>query len=399
MRVGFCMLFEGKVATSGTYGARWVGSVRLTVVLLGAFASPLSAAAQAGAYSLVRGIVTDVEGAPLAYANVQIVGTTDGAATATDGHFSFRTRHTGAQQIQAALLGFETFRQPLHLTPGDTVSIAIALRETVVALPVTLVEADAYTTGEAETATLQPLEVVTTAGAAADIFQAIKTFPGVAMVDEGAGLYVRGGDVSETVILLDQATLTHPYKYESPTGGVFGVIPPFMVQGTVFSSGGFSARYGNALSAVLAMDSQNLPEVLEYSVGLGLAAASFGAHIPISPGRLGVRFSGNRSFTGTMFRLNGQRDHFVTPPRSYDGNLSIVYQYSPTGRLKVFNFTNEDRLGVLVPEPSFSGVYRGQTTSWLHNVQWTDVLGAWYLQSSASLNRYTARKQLGALNV
>ena len=43
-----------------------------------------------------------------------------------------------------------------------------------------------------------------------------------------------GGDVSETVVLLDQATVVHPYRYESPTGGVFGTIPSFMVQGTVF---------------------------------------------------------------------------------------------------------------------------------------------------------------------
>ena len=383
----------------GTVSARWAGVAYLSVLLLRATACPLSAEAQSSAYSLVRGIVTDLDGLPLAYANVQIVGTTDGAATAADGHFAFRTQHTGAQQIQAALMGFETYRQPLHLAPGDTVTVYIVLRETVVALPVTLVEADAYTTGEAETATLQPLEVVTTASAAADIFRAIQTFPGVAIVDEGAGLYVRGGDVSETVILLDQATLVHPYKYESPTGGMFGIIPPFMVRGTVFSSGGFSARYGNALSAVLAMDSQDLPEAPQYLVGLGLAAASLGAHIPILPGKLGVRFSGNRSFTGTMFRLNGQRDQFVTPPRSYDGNLSIIYQYSPTGRLKAFNFTTEDRLGVLVPEPSFRGIFRGQTTSWLHNMQWIGVLGAWYLQSSVSLNRYAARKQLGVLKV
>ncbi len=37
--------------------------------------------------------------------------------------------------------------------------------------------------------------------------KSLKTFPGVAMVDEGAGLFVRGGDVSETVILLDQGTV------------------------------------------------------------------------------------------------------------------------------------------------------------------------------------------------
>lgn len=368
-------------------------------MLLLASLQPFGVAAQVGEVAVVRGNVTDAAGEPLPYVNVYILGTTDGAATTSDGQFVFGTRHLGDQQIRATLIGFEPYGQHLHLVPGDTATVHIILYEAFLRLDETIVEADAYTTGDGETATLQSLDVVTTAGAAADIFRAIKTFPGVSMVDEGAGLFVRGGDVSETVILLDQATVTHPYKYESPTGGVFGTIPPFMVRGTVFSSGGFSARYGNALSAILAMDSQDMPPAHHYSLGLGLAAASVGANIPVLPGKLGVRFTGNRSFTEAMFRLNGQKDQFLTTPRSYDGNLSVIYQYSSTGRLKLFNFSTHDRVGVFVPEPSFDGVYRGETTSWLHNMQWTDIWESWFVQTSASLSRFSARQQLGSLDL
>ena len=172
-----------------------------------------------------------------------------------------------------------------------------------------------------------------------------------------------------------------------------------MVRGTVFSSGGFPARYGNALSAVLAMDTQLLPPAHLYTVGLGLAAASLGANVPIIPGKLGIRFTGNRSNTSAMFRLNGQRNQFRTTPRSYDGNLSLIYQYSPGGRVKLFNFTTADRLGVLVPEPSFDGVYRGESETWFHNLLWSDVFGSWFVRTSASANRYTARRQLGNLDL
>ena len=371
----------------------WLLTVSQLALLL-----PAEATAQVSTYAFLRGTVTDGDGLPLPYVNVYIFGTTDGAATSASGHFAFRTRHQGEQQIRAAMIGFEPFEQQVQLSPGDTATVHIVLREALLFLDETIVEADAYTTGDGETATLQSLDVVTTAGAAADIFRAIKTFPGVAMVDEGAGLFVRGGDVSETVILLDQATVSHPYKYESPTGGVFGIIPPFMVRGTVFSSGGFSARYGNALSAILAMDSQDMPLAHQYSLGLGLAAASLGAHIPMLPGRLGVRITGNRSFTETMFRLNGQKDQFLTTPRSYDGNLSVIYRYSSTGRVKLFNFGTNDRLGVTVPEPSFDGTYRGETSSRLHNLQWTEFFGVWFVQTSASFSRYSARQQLGNLD-
>ncbi len=370
----------------------------LSVITL-AVALPFDAASQTVFWPLVRGSIADGDGMPLEFVNVQIAGSTDGAATTTDGWFEFRTRHTGEQRIRATMIGFEEHLEPVFLTSGDTVTVIIVLRKALVRLNETIVEADAYTTGDAEAATLKTLEVVTTAGAAADIFQAIKTFPGLAMVDEGAGLFVRGGDVSETVVLLDQATVTHPYKFETPTGGVFGTISPFLVRGTVFSAGGFSAKYGNALSAILAMDSQDMPPAQQYTLGLGIAAASVAAHVPLVARRLGLRFTGNRSSTGAMFRLNGQKDRFVTTPRSLDGNLSVIYQYSPAGRVKLFNFVTDESVGVYVPEPSFDGTYRGETTSWLHNIQWTDVVGDWFVQASASLSRYAARQQLGGLDL
>ena len=347
----------------------------------------------------MRGRVVNAAGDGMPFVNVFLEGTTDGAATDRSGQFQFATQRQGRRQVRATMIGYEPATRPIDLTPGDTVVVQLVLKGTLLRLEEAVVTAQAYTTGEAETVTLSALEVVTTPGAAADIFLAIKTFPGVAMVDEGAGLFVRGGDVTETVILLDQATVVHPYKYESPTGGVFGTIPPFLVSGTYFSSGGFSARYGNALSAVLAMESQNLPLQTNYTASLGLAAASLGANVPVAPGKVGLRFSGNRSFTGLLFRVNGQREAFTEVPQGFDGNLSLVYQYSSTGRLKLFNFASTDQLGVHVDEPSFDGVYRGKTTNALHNLQWTEVVGTWLVQTSLSLNRYEARQQLGSLDL
>ena len=262
-----------------------------------------------------------------------------------------------------------------------------------------MVTASTYSTGEEETVTLSPLDVVTTPGASADIFRAFKTFPGVATVDDGAGLFVRGGDVSETVILLDQATVVHPYKYESPTGGVFGTIPPFMVRGTAFSTGGFSARYGNALSAVVAMESLDMPVQRTCTLGLGLAAASMGLDMPLDNDELGMRFTGNLSLTDLMFRVNRHRDEFITTPRGHDGNLNLVYQYSPSGRLKLFSFDAGDRIGVRVAEPSFDGRYRGRSDNSLHNLQWEDVWAGWSILTSASLNRHRARRRLGNLDL
>ena len=349
--------------------------------------------------AFVSGQVVDETERPMAFVNVQIIDTTDGAITGRDGRFAFSTRHLGQRDLSASFIGFEPARKTLHLTAGDTTTVRLVLRRILIELGETVVTVSTYTTGEDETVTLSPLDVVTTPGASADIFLAVKTFPGVATVDDGAGLFVRGGDVSETVILLDQATVVHPYRYESPTGGVVGTIPPFMVQGTVFSTGGFSARYGNALSAVLSMESLDMPAQRSYKLGLGLAAGSVGLDMPLVEDKLGLRSTGNLSFTDLMFRVNGHRDEFTTTPRGHDGNLNLIYQYSPTGSLKLFSFDAGERLGVRVAEPSFDGLYRNRTDRALHNVQWTDGWADWFIQTSASLNRHTARRQLGNLDL
>ena len=348
----------------------------------------------------VSGTVVDEQGRPLPLVNVQVLDSFDGNVSDTNGRFAFAVRKLGTAILRASLLGYESAEQAAQLSANDTTRMNFVLRETLINFRETVVTASAYTTGdEGKGVTLRGLEVVTTPGAAADVFLAIKTFPGVAMVDEGSGLFVRGGDVSETVTLLDQATVVHPYKYESPTGGVFGTISPFLVSGTFFSSGGFSARYGNALSGVLAMDSQNLPENSSYTFNVGLAAASAGAQLNLIPNKLGVRFSGNRSSTDLMFRLNGQRDEFTITPHGIDGNLSVIYQYSPSGRIKFFNYAETNRIGVHVAEPSFAGVYHGEETNQLHNLQWSETWRNWLLKTSLSLNRYDTKRSLGNLNL
>ncbi len=377
------------------------GPEKLLRLLITAFlgGACLAAAVDAQDPAVVRGQVVDAEGEPVPFANVQLAGTTDGAATGRDGRFRFATRHLEKRQVVATFIGCEPARRTLHLSPGDTAAVRLVLRRVLIELGETAVTASTWSTGEKEDVTLSPLDVVTTPGAAADVFRALKTFPGAAMVDDGAGLFVRGGDVSETLVLLDQATVVHPYRHESPTGGVFGTIPPFMTEGTVFSTGGFPARYGNTLSAVLAMESQDLPARSLATLNLGLAALSLGVDEPLVPDVLGLRLSGNLSLTDLLFRVNGRGGSFETYPRSWDGNLNLLYQYSPVGRLKLFCFATGDRLGVRVDEPSFDGFYRNRSASRLHNLHWSHVHGGWLIRTSASVNRYTARRQLGNLDL
>src|SRR5262249_58590324 len=105
--------------------------------------------------------------------------------------------------------------------------------------------------------------------------------------------YVRGGDTSEVLVLLDDVVVFHPYRSETPGGGLFGSVEPFLLEGVSFATGGFSAKYGNALSAVLDMHGLKRPDVAQTTVTLALAGAAGRGGGPRG-GHAGGRRSGGR---------------------------------------------------------------------------------------------------------
>ncbi len=257
-----------------------------------------SVIAQTAEVKSIRGVVQDTKSAPLSYVNVFLQNSYDGGVSDSRGYFEILTKKNGPQVLIASMIGFEKSSKKINLDKPGLESIKFILREKAIAMPEATITASSFSSGDEKGVTLKRLEILTTPGAAADIFLAIKTFPGLSHIDEGSGLFVRGGDVSETVTLLDQATVAHPYRYESPTGGTFGTITPFLVKGTFFSSGGFSAKYGNALSGILAMQSLETPVQTQYNLNIGLASTSLGVAVLINK-KLGLRFSGNRSSPNT----------------------------------------------------------------------------------------------------
>ncbi|MEM1041969.1 MAG: TonB-dependent receptor [Bacteroidota bacterium] len=373
--------------------AHWSNLTRSLVLF---FLVSCSAAAQP---AVVTGRAVDGDGQRLPLVNVWLDGSMAGSVTDGDGRFAFAATQTGEQTVRATLLGHEDAAARVVLAAGDTVRVTLRLPETLATLGEAVVEASGFSSGDAERATFRPLDILTTPGAAADVFRAVQTLPGVTTVDEGAGLFVRGGDVGETAVLLDGARLQHPYRYESPTGGVFGSIPPFFLKGTAFSAGGFSARYGNALSGVLALETLDEPQRDALNASAGLAGVSLGVDKRLLDGRLGVRFSGNRSSTGLLFGVNGMGGDFVEAPESRDVNLSLSYRYAPAGRVKLFSYGTGTRVGAREPQPSFEGVYRARERNRLHVLSWQDLRAGWLLKANASAGSFTSTRRFGNLDL
>lgn len=222
----------------------------------------------------LKGKVVDEFGTPVEGANVFIKGTYDGSTSNEQGFFEFRTDAKGSQVIQISFLSFETLTQSIQIE--NYVSKTFILKESVNTLDAVVVSAGTFKAGDNSKVTaLKPLDIVTTAGSAGNIIAALETLPGTSTVGESGRLFVRGGDANETQTFVDGLRVGQPYGATAnnlPTRGRFS---PFLFDGITFSTGGYSAEFGNALSSVLLLNTinepvQNQTDISIMSVGAGL---------------------------------------------------------------------------------------------------------------------------------
>lgn len=223
---------------------------------------------------IISGKVTDQKGNPVLGANVFLEGTYDGDSTKADGNFSFTTTTTGNQMLVVSFLIYET--QKILIDVSNYKGNTIKLRESVNSLDAVIVTAGTFESGDkARVSVLKPLDIVTTAGSAGDIVAALQTLPGTQTVGESGRLFVRGGEADETQTFVDGLRVAQPYGSTTnnlPTRGRFS---PFLFSGISFSTGGYSAEYGEALSSVLLLNTQEEPDqektdISLMTVGLGI---------------------------------------------------------------------------------------------------------------------------------
>lgn len=238
------------------------------------------------AQTVVSGMVTDQKGGPIPGANVFLDGTYDGATTDEQGNFNFTTSEKGSQTLVVTVLTYETVKLPI--TVGEFHDKTIKMRESVNTLDAVVITAGTFEAGDkARVSVLKPLDIVTTAGSAGNIIAALQTLPGTQTVGEDGRLFVRGGEADETQTFIDGIRVAQPYGAsvaEVPTRGRFS---PFLFSGISFSTGGYSAEYGDALSSVLLLNTQDDPDqnktdVSLMTVGLGVGHTAKGKKNSIS---------------------------------------------------------------------------------------------------------------------
>jgi outer membrane cobalamin receptor len=274
------------------------------------------------AQTVISGKVTEKSGDPIIGANVFIEGSYDGTSTDIDGLFELETTTEGEQVLSISFLGYAS--KTITREVSQMASLSIVLKESASTLDAVEITASTFKAGDnSKVAVLKPLDMVTTAGSNGDVIAAIQTLPGTQANPEDGRLFVRGGDASETKIFIDGMRVFSPYSRTVGGTPSRGRYSPFLFKGVSFSTGGYKAEFGQALSGILDMSTIDDPSDTEtnislMTVGVGLGHTHKGE-------RSSVSFSGSYTDLTPYYLLAPTRLDFNKPYKGFSGEM--VHRY------------------------------------------------------------------------
>lgn len=207
----------------------------------------------------ISGKVVSENSEPIPGVNVFIENTYDGASSNDEGFFKFYTSETGVKNLNASFIGYKMYQKEVDLSKN--IEVQIQLKESVNTLDAVTITAGSFEAAdESRASIMKPLDIYTTPSANGDIMAAMRTMPGTQAATDDGRLLVRGGDSYETQTYIDGLVAAKPYYSKTPDVATRGRFAPSLFSGVMFSSGGYSAEYGQALSSVLVLNSNDLAE-------------------------------------------------------------------------------------------------------------------------------------------
>lgn len=336
----------------------------------------------------IMGKVTDQKNAPLAGANIFIQNSYDGATSDSTGNFRFKTELNGIQNLSVSFIGYQPFLTKVNLDSLKTLNLSIVLRESDDQIDEVVINAGAFEASDEKKAViLRVFDIATTPSAQGDIFGALGTLPGVQKVGEDGRVFVRGGESYETKTFMDGMLVSSPYMSKMPDMPTRGRFSPMLFSGTLFSTGAYSAEYGQALSSIVDMktnsvETQNASSISIMSVGIMASTTKCRKNSSIS-------LSGDY-VTGVLSNLiNKQQVDWTRSPDGIDGTLMYRQKTGKTGMIKFFGTFNNSSSGILYPNTQ-TGIFQDiflNSNNWYLNSTYNTMIGEkWMIKSGIAMN-------------
>ncbi len=309
----------------------------------------------------------DVNGEPISYANVFLSNSSIGAATNSDGYFVMSEIPLGLYEINVTMIGYAVHNQEVDLSLGESIRLEIRLKEEAIQGTEVLVTAERQKFERSMESSQIALDLREINSAPAfvepDVFRTLQMLPGVQTTsDFSSALYVRGSTPDQNLIMLDGIAVYNPYHL----GGIFSTFNTDAIKEADFHAGGFPARYGGRMGAILnVINREGNTEKIRGSANISLISSKALIEGPI-PKWKGIKgswmISGRRTYIDKVVdalqlptgdkRSDGSDVYFQFPYFFYDYQIKANVDFNQDHRLTFTRFYGDDVLDFSYKDPA-----------------------------------------------
>ena len=334
----------------------------------------------------VSGYVKDVKnGEMLIGVSVYEKGTTNGVSTNAYGFYSL-VLPAGKHTVMVSYLGYATQSMEVDISDkGITKNFELAdeansLNEVVVSSEREDHNVKAVEMSVAKLDIKQISRIPALLGEV-DIIRAIQLLPGVTTMGEGSsGVNVRGGNIDQNLILLDEA----PVYNASHLFGFFSIFNPDAVKDVKLIKGGIPSQYGGRLSSILDIRmKEGNSKNLQITGGIGTIFSRLSIEGPLIKNKMSFIVAARRSYIDILAKpilkkKEPQLGDLVF--YFYDLTAKLNYRVNEKNNLFLSGYLGQDKFGA-----GFTFKYGNATTSLRWNHLFNDKL---FLNTTAFYSNY-----------
>lgn len=197
-----------------------------------------------------------------------------------------------------------------------------------------------------------------------DPYKALQYMGGVSQAGEAnSGLYVRGGNNDQNLILLNGTMIQNP----THVLGMFSVFNPDLIGQMRFIKSGMPAEYGGRLSSIVDVTTDNtIPEKTEIKGSIGVISSRLSAHIPLSS-KFSVFGSWRGSYISTIILPTLVAlgiDSLLTQNKYEYWDVNAGFTYYPAARTKLTGHFYNGKDDIKVQELEKFNLKSNNSTSW-----------------------------------
>ncbi len=275
----------------------------------------------------------------------------------------------GSHRLETTATGFiGEGLENVVVSSGETTEVNFRLQAMLIPLKEIVVTASASLLREAPAAAvaLDRQQIRELPHFGDDLFRAVQVLPGTSGSDFSARFVVRGGLYDEMLVTLDGQEVMEPFHLKD-FQGVFSILDPEMIGGMELTPGGFTAEYGDRMTAVLDMDTVE-PKKTRTGVGISLTTAWVNTGGIFAGGKGSWLASARRGYLDFILKATGGNDEDGDPPdpRYWDafGKLAYAPNNKNAFSLAVL-YADDDLLFEEDDEDEYVDVNSGYTSKYL----------------------------------